>query len=80
MKSTVKFTFDMPRDDHKYLKMASAKLGVSMKQFLLHNINKVIHDLEDEWDTKDYNKIIAEIKSGKTEMIPWEDAKKSLGL
>jgi hypothetical protein len=70
-----KVTFDFPADEYVYLKMACAKQGVSMKDFLTRAVIKSIEAYEDELD------IIA-LKKAKEEneaTIPWEEAEKKLG-
>lgn len=69
-----KITFDFPAEEYVYLKMACAKQGVSMKNFLTRSIVKSIEEYEDELD------VIA-LKKAKEENetpIPWEDAKRQL--
>lgn len=68
-----RLTLDMKAQDHMYLKMMSAKLGVSMKDFAVNAINKQIEDLEDEYWNERADKILKEIEEGKTEFIPLED-------
>ncbi len=43
----------MDEQDHKYLKVCCAKLGVSIKDFVSNCINEKIEHLEDEWLFKD---------------------------
>lgn len=71
-----KVTFDFPADEYVYLKMACAKQGVSMKEFLTKAIIKTIEEYEDELD------VIALRKAREEEEppIPWEEAKKQLGM
>lgn len=40
-------------EDHKYLKVCCAKLGVSIKDFVSNCINEKIEQFEDEWLFKD---------------------------
>ena len=70
-----KLTFDFPADEYVYLKMACAKQGVSMKDFLTKSVIKTIREYEDELD------VIALRKSRKKNeaTIPWDEAEKILG-
>lgn len=55
-----RLSFDMDVNDHKYLKMCCAKLGVSIKDFLIKTINEAVYCQEDKWfeeqDNRDKNK------------------------
>lgn len=48
-----RLSFDMSVEDHKYLKMCCAKLGVSLKEFIIKSINEAVYAQEDEWLFKD---------------------------
>jgi hypothetical protein len=70
-----KVTFDFPADEYVFLKMACAKQGVSMKDFLTRSVIKSIEEYEDELD-------IAALRRAREEKetpIPWEEAEKKLG-
>jgi predicted DNA-binding protein len=58
--------------------MACAKLGVSMKDFLLQLAFEKIEDMEDEWLSDKATETLNNIKSGKETLVSWEDAKKRL--
>lgn len=45
-----KVTFDFPAEEYAYLKMACAKQGISMKDFLTRSVIKSIEEYEDELD------------------------------
>ena len=47
--SKQRMSFDMDSSDHKYLKMCCAKLGVSIKDFIISATNEKIHEWEDVW-------------------------------
>lgn len=49
MKFYARLTVDMDPDEHTYLKMASAQLGVSMREFILWATFEKIETLEDQW-------------------------------
>lgn len=44
-----RLSFDMPSDDHKYLKMCCAKLGVSLKEFITKATLEAVYAQEDKW-------------------------------
>lgn len=70
-----KVTFDCPEEEYVYLKMACAKQGVSMKDFLTRSVINSIEEYEDELD-------VAALKKAREEKetpISWEEAEKSLG-
>jgi hypothetical protein len=71
-----KVTFDFPAEEYVYLKMACAKQGVSMKDFLTKAVIKTIEEYEDELD------VIALRKARENDepAIPWEEAKRQLRL
>lgn len=71
-----KVTFDFPAEEYVYLKMACAKQGVSMKDFLTRAAIKSIEEYEDELDLKALEKITDEERA---QAQPWEDVKKELG-
>ena len=44
-----RLSFDMNSSDHKYLKMCCAKLGVSIKDFMINATLEAIYRQEDIW-------------------------------
>ncbi len=79
MREKSRLTVDMSPDEHMYLKMACAKIGVSMKDFLLQLAFEKIEDMEDDWLSDKATEVLENIKLGKEKLIPWEEAKKRLG-
>ncbi len=71
-----KVTFDFPAEEYVYLKMACAKQGISMKDFLTRSAIKSIEEYEDELDLMALQKITDEDRKNAT---PWEEVKKELG-
>lgn len=71
-----KVTFDFPAEEYVYLKMACAKQGVSMKEFLTRSVIKSIEEYEDKLD------IIALRRAREENETPilWEEAKKQLSM
>lgn len=53
MQKKQRLSFDMSVDDHKYLKMCCAKLGVSIKDFIIKATNEKLEAYEDKWLFKD---------------------------
>jgi len=78
MREKSRLTVDMTTDEHMYLKMACAKIGVSMKDFLLQLAFEKIEDMEDEWLANKATQALENIRSGKEKLISWEEAKKRL--
>lgn len=53
MQQQQRLSFDMSVEDHKYLKMCCAKLGISIKEFIIRATNEKVGAYEDEWLFKD---------------------------
>lgn len=70
-----KVTFDFPAEEYVYLKMACAKQGVSMKDFLTRSVIKSIEEYEDELDVL----ALRRAREEKEVNISWEEAEKRLG-
>lgn len=70
-----KVTFDFPANEYVYLKMACAKQGVSMKDFLTRSVIKSIEEYEDELDLIALKKTREENEP----TISWKEAEKKLG-
>jgi hypothetical protein len=49
MKSYARLTVDMNPEEHTYLKMASAQLGVTMREFILWAAFKKMAEIDDQW-------------------------------
>jgi hypothetical protein len=69
-----KITFDFPAEEYVYLKMACAKQGVSMKDFLTKAVINTIEEYEDELDVIALRKA----REDNEPSIPWEEAKKQM--
>ena len=78
MKEKSRLTLDMTPDEHTYLKMASAKLGISMKQFLLTTAFERMEELEDEWLAEKARETLKNIHLGKEKTIPWGEVKRKI--
>lgn len=44
-----RLSFDMSVEDHKYLKMCCAKIGMSIKEFIIKATNEKVYEYEDKW-------------------------------
>lgn len=75
-KQQYRITFDFPADEYVYLKMACAKQGISMKDFLTRSVIKSIDEYENELDTMALRKA----REDNELSIPWKEAKKQLGM
>jgi predicted DNA-binding protein len=49
MKSSSRLTVDMDPEEHTYLKMASAQLGITMREFILWAAFKKMAEIDDQW-------------------------------
>jgi uncharacterized protein (DUF1778 family) len=49
MKSYARLTIDMNPEEHAFLKMASAQLGVTMREFVLWAAFKKMAAIDDQW-------------------------------
>lgn len=78
MKDKARLTLDMSPEEHMYLKMASAKLGISMREFLLLAAFERMEDIEDEWLAERARETLKNIRAGKEKTIPWEEMKKRI--
>lgn len=47
--ATHRISIDIEEDEHKYLKMCCAKLGVTIKQFVIGATIEKVDDWEDKW-------------------------------
>ena len=77
MGTHARITVDMSPEEHMYLKMASAKLGVSMRQFVLEAAFAKMETLEDAWLAKKAHAVLKRLESGEEKTIPWKKFKKS---
>lgn len=44
-----KLSFEFPVEEHKYLKMCCAKLGMSIREFVTQAIIEKVDEQEDKW-------------------------------
>jgi len=76
-KNNKKLTLDFPADEYVYLKMACAKKGVSIKDFVTRAVIISIEDFEDEFDTASLGEARKEVAD--SGVITWEELEKKLG-
>lgn len=72
-----KITFEFPIEEYVYLKIACAKQGVKMKDFITKTVIRSIEDYEDELDRSSLETARKDtLESGS---MSWEEMKKDLG-
>ena len=71
-----KLSIEFPVEEYIYLKMACAKKGVSMKNFVTESLLKSVEEYEDELDIIALKNITDEDRKN---AVPWEQVKKELG-
>lgn len=77
MKDQARLTIDMSPEEHMYLKLASAKIGISMRELVLSATFKALLDLEDPWLAEQASKTLERIEAGKEKTIPWKKVKRT---
>lgn len=78
MTETYKITVEIPKEEHKYLKMLCKKLDTDIKDFIVKTIIKQIEEIEDESMYEKANKIMQDIRSGKANTFPFKEIKQQL--
>lgn len=71
-----KLSVEFPAEEYIYLKMACAKKGVSLKEFVNQAVIRSIEEYEDELDLKALEQIT---KEDRKNAQSWEDVKRELG-
>ena len=71
-----RLTVDISQKEHKYLKMASAKLGISMKEFVLSAAFKKMEEIEDAWLVQKAEETLKRIESGEEKVLPFRKVRK----
>ena len=69
MKDKARLTLDMAPEEHMYLKMACAKIGVTMREFLLLAAFERMEEMEDEWLAERARETLENIQTGKEKTI-----------
>ena len=78
MTDKTRLTVDMNSDEHAYLKMACAKLGVSMRKFMILASFEKMEKMEDEWLAEKAHQTLKRIESGEEKTSPWKKARERL--
>ncbi|MGL5263642.1 MAG: hypothetical protein ACRDAI_03570 [Candidatus Rhabdochlamydia sp.] len=73
-----RLTLDMSSDEHAYLKMACAKLGMTMREFMLLATFEKMEKIEDDWLAEKANQTLKRIETGKEKTSSWKKAKERL--
>lgn len=73
-----RLTVDMDFDEHAYLKMACAKLGVTMRQFMILATFEKMEKIEDEWLAEKAHQILNRIESGQEKISSWKKTREHL--
>ena len=76
MKDRARLTLDMSLEEHMCIKMACAKLGMTMREFLLIAAFEQIEEIEDEWLAIRARETLNRIQSGEEKVISWKEMKK----
>lgn len=71
-----RISVDFPADEYMYLKIACARKGVSLKQFVTSAVIRDIEKYEDELDARSLDQITEEDMQ---KSVPWPQVKKELG-
>ena len=70
-----RLTLDMDSQEHAYLKMACAKLGVSMRQFMLLATFEKMEKMEDDWLAEKAHATLMRIRAGEEKTSSWKKAR-----
>lgn len=73
-----RLTVDMDSNEHVYLKMACAKLGVTMRQFMLLATFEKMEKIEDDWLAEKACQTLKRLESGEEKTASWKKAKERL--
>jgi len=73
-----RLTLDMDSEVHAYLKMACAKLGVTMRQFMLLATFEKMEKIEDAWLAEKAHQTLMRIESGAEKTSSWKQARERL--
>lgn len=73
-----RLTLDMDSNEHAYLKMACARLGVSMREFMLLATFEKMEKIEDDWLTEKAHETLRRIRDKKEKTSTWKKAKERL--
>lgn len=68
----------MDSEEHAYLKMACANLGISMRQFMLLATFEKMEKIEDDWLAKKAHATLKRIIAGEEKTSSWKKARERL--
>ena len=60
-----RLTIDMHQEEHAYIKIVSAQLGIPMREFVLMATFEKIKEVEDEWLSGRAEEILQRLKTEK---------------
>lgn len=63
----VKVTFFFPKEEHHYMKLLCAKLGITMKSFIATTLMEKIEEMEDQFLGEAAMETLRRIESGEEE-------------
>lgn len=75
MANKARLTVDMDSDEHSYLKMACAKLGITMREFMILATFEKMEKIEDDWLANKAHQTLKRIESGEEKTSTWKKAK-----
>lgn len=78
MSDKSRLTLDMDSDEHSYLKIACAKLGITMRKFLIIAAFEKMEKIEDDWLAEKAYQTLKSIESGEEKTSSWKKAKERL--
>lgn len=73
-----RLTVDMDTDEHAYLKMACAKLGITMRQFMLLATFEKMEKIEDDWLAEKAHATLIRIAAGEEKTSSWKKVRERL--
>ena len=73
-----RLTVDMSAQEHMCLKMASAGLGISMREFMIIAAFEKMEELEDKWLAQKARETLKKIESGEEKVHDFNKLKKRL--
>lgn len=73
-----RLTLDMDFQEHAYLKMACAKFGVSMRQFMLRAAFEKMEKIEDDWLAEKAHETLKRIGAGEEKTSSWKKTRERL--
>src|SRR5262249_41526439 len=75
---TTRVSVDLPKDEHLHLKIACARYGIPIHQFVIESIEKNLKALEEQLDAQAFDRGKKEMKAHGT--ISLEEMDKRLGF